>query len=218
MKPKLYHLLPIGIIFLVFSCKTASKAYERGNYDQAVDLAAKKLQKDPNDPKLIDVLQNSYRFAVEDHESKIRNHAASNNELKWEHTYQEYVALQRLYESIRRSPNAYKQINPVDYSSYVTTYREKAGMARYDRGLVLLAGNDKQSSRRAYQEFQAAAGYLPDDLQVRQKMQEAYELAVVNIVVLPLDEGSSYRYSSFNSRYRGFDNNILRYLQKKQQQ
>ena len=76
MKLKLYALLIIGVSFLVLSCKTANKLYEKGRYDEAVDLAAKKLQKDPSDPKLLSVLQNAYRFAVEDHEAQIRNHAA----------------------------------------------------------------------------------------------------------------------------------------------
>ena len=84
MKLKLYSLLFIGVSILVLSCKSANKLYEKGRYDEAVDMAAKKLQKDPSDPKLLDVLQNAYRFAVEDHEAQIRNHAASNSDLKWE--------------------------------------------------------------------------------------------------------------------------------------
>ena len=45
MKSKLYILLFASISILAFSCKTASKLYEKGNYDEAVELAAKKLQK-----------------------------------------------------------------------------------------------------------------------------------------------------------------------------
>ena len=93
------------------------------------------------------------------------------------------------------------------------TYREKAGEARYDRGMALMANNDKMSFRQAYVEFQSALGFLPGDLNVRQKMDEAYSYAVVNVVVLPVEERGSYQYSSYNTRYRGFDANILRYLQ-----
>jgi len=162
---------------------------------------------------LLDVLQRSYRFAVEDHESRIRNHAGSNNELKSEWIYSEYADLQRLYESIRRSPDVFNRVSPTDYSSYVTTYKEKAGDVRYDRGLALMNNNDKQSSRNAYREFQMALNFIPGDINIRQKMEEAYSNAVVNVVVLPLEERSSYQYSSYNHRYRSFDDNILRYLQ-----
>ena len=42
MKPKLYLLILAGVSMLAISCKTASKMYEKGNYDEAVELAAKK--------------------------------------------------------------------------------------------------------------------------------------------------------------------------------
>lgn len=213
MKLKLYALFFIGISIFAVSCKSASKLYEKGRYDEAVELAAKKLQKDPDDKKLLQTLQDAYRFAVEDHESRIRNYANSNNELKWEWTYNEYADLQRLYESIRKAPGVYNEVRPTDYSSYLTTYREKAGEVRYDRGITLMSNNDKLSYRKAYQEFQAALNFVPGSIDIRQKMDEAYSLAVVNIVVLGVEERGSYQWSSYNNRYRSFDDNILRYLQ-----
>ncbi|MBK9570266.1 MAG: hypothetical protein IPO53_10385 [Chitinophagaceae bacterium] len=126
MKSKLYILLFAAIIFSAFSCKTASKLYEKGNYDEAVELAAKKLQKDPGDVKLLDIIQSSYRYAVNDHESRIRNHAESSNELKWEWMYAEYVSLQRMYEAIYRVPSVYTLVKPLDYSGYLVTYSEKS--------------------------------------------------------------------------------------------
>ncbi|HEX6194069.1 MAG TPA: hypothetical protein VFZ42_16965 [Chitinophagaceae bacterium] len=213
MKIKFYALLLTGVTIILISCKSASKLYEKGRYDEAVDLAAKKLQKDPSDPKLRSVLLNAYRFAVEDHEANIRNHTASSNELKWESVYGEYAGLQRMYESIRKSPDAFKAISPTDYSSQLLTYREKAGEVRYERGLSLMNNNDKLSYRKAYQEFQTAQSYLPGDMGVREKMEEAYNNAVVNVIIMPVEERGSYQYSSYTNRYRGFDDNILRYLQ-----
>ncbi len=212
MKYKFYTLLFATISTLAFSCKTANKLYEKGHYDEAVELAAKKLQKDPSDPKLLDILKNSYRFAVEDHERQISSYASSSNELKWEWTYQEYLSLQRLYESIRRSPDVFNRVNPTDYSSHLVTYREKAGETRYERGMSLMDNEDKDSYRKAYREFQAALGFLPGDRGVQEKMELAYENAVVNVIVLPMEERGAYQYSSYNNRYRGFDDNILRYL------
>lgn len=213
MNLKFYSLLLFMVSVLAVSCKTASKLYEKGRYDEAVELAAKKLQKDPDDPKLLEVLQNAYRFAVEDHESRIRNHSAGNNDLKYEWIYNEYADLQRLYESIRRSPDVFNRVLPADYSSYLVTYREKAGETRYNRGLALMNRYDHQSYRQAYREFQAALGFIPGDIGIREKLEEAYANAVVNVIVMPLEERSSYQYSSYNNRYRSFDDNILRYLQ-----
>jgi tetratricopeptide (TPR) repeat protein len=213
MKPKFYSTIFIAVSMLLFSCKSATKLYEKGRYDEAVEVAAKKLQKDPDDRKLLDVLQSAYRYAVDDHESQIRNHSASNNELKWEWVYAEYSSLQRLYESIRKSPGVFQAVNPTDYSSYLVTYREKAGEVRYDRGLYLMSSNNKLDYRKAYREFQTALNFIPGDIGIRQKMEEAYNSAVVNVIVSQLEQRSSYQYSSHSSRYQTFDDNIVRYLQ-----
>lgn len=211
MKLKFYSIILVGISSLALSCKTASKLYEKGRYDEAVELAAKKLQKDPGDAKLLDVLQKSYRFAADDHESRIASHAGSNNELKWEWIYAEYTDLQRLYESIRKSPEVFSIVNPTDYSSYVMTYKEKAGEVRFERGLALMRNGDKASFRKAYRELQTAISFIPGDLEIREKMNEAYNGAVVNVVVLPMEQRNGFQFSSYSSNSR-FDDDVLRYL------
>jgi tetratricopeptide (TPR) repeat protein len=212
MKLKLYTYLLLSIAILVVSCKTATKLYEKGRYDEAVELAAKKLQKDPDDAKLLDVLQKSYRFAVDDHESRIAAHGNSSNDLKWEWIYGEYSDLQRLYEAIRKSPEVFHLIRPVDYSSYVVTYRERAGEVRFERGLTLMQNGDKASFRKAYRELQTAQSFLPGDLDIRNKLAEAYENAVVNVVVLPLKTRGGFQYSSFSGSYSRFNDNVMRFL------
>src|SRR5215813_1881738 len=103
MKTKLYTIFILSVVTFLVSCKSATKLYSKGNYDEAVEVAAKKLQKDPNDKQLRDVIQSSYRYAVQDHESKISNYSSSNNDLKWEWIYNEYSSLQNLYDAIHRS-------------------------------------------------------------------------------------------------------------------
>ena len=213
MKSKLYILLFAGISVLTLSCKTASKLYEKGNYTEAVELAAKKLQKDPNDAKLLDIIQSSYRYAVNDHEGRIRNHAESNNELKWEWMYNEYISLQRLYDAIYRVPSVFNIVNPVNYSSYLVTYAEKAGDIRYDRGLTFMNRYDKQSYRNAYREFQAALKFKPGHRDIIVKMDEAYDYAVTNVVILPMQQYVGYVYSSYSIGGNNFDDQLIRDLQ-----
>lgn len=209
MKPKLY-LLSFVAIFL-FSCKSAQKLYQRGQYDEAVTLAAKKLSKKPNDAGTLAILQDAYRFAVQDHEARIRNLSNSNSDLRWENIYHEYADLQRLYEAIRRSPSVYDIVQPTDYASYLATYKEEAGNARVERGLELMEQNDRNSFRQAYYEFQKALALKPGDLGIQQKMNDAYAAAVTNIVVLPISR-SGFLYSSYNYDYNNFNYSLLRYL------
>ena len=210
MKPNLYSFF-IFCSILFFSCKSAEKLYQKGRYDEAVQLAAKKLQKKPGNADLIEVLQNAYRFAVNEHESNIRNLSNSNSDLRWENIYSEYQQLQGLYEAIRRSPSVFDIVQPTDYTSYISTYKEEAGNARYERGLELMDQNNRQSYKQAYYEFQKALALKPDDLSIRKKMEESYEQAVINVVLLPLSR-FGYQYSTYDFDYRNFNYDLLRYL------
>ncbi|HTD93985.1 MAG TPA: hypothetical protein VK644_09245 [Chitinophagaceae bacterium] len=210
MKPILRILLFSGIIALA-SCKTASKLYQKGQYDEAVQLAAKKLGKKPNDPATLDILQNSYRFAVENHEAQIRNYTNSSSDLRFENIYAEYLDLQRMYDAIHGSPSVFDIVQPTDYSSYITTYKEEAGNARVDRGDQLMGQNSKQGARDAFYEFQKALALKPGDLTIQQKIDEAYANAVTNVVLLPLTR-NGFQYSSYNYDFNNFSYNVLRYL------
>lgn len=211
MKIQFYTLSFIGTLLFFASCKTAGKLYEKGNYDEAVETAAKKLQKDPNDEKLRNILQSAYHYAVEDHESKIRNNTESGNELKWEWIYNEYVALHRMYEAIRKVPSVNNIVHPTDYSSYLITYGDKAGDVRYERGLAFMQHYDKQSYQNAYREFQVAERLKPGNRDIIQKMNEAYNYAVTTVVLLPMERHYGYRYGSYNN-YHSPDEQLLRSL------
>ena len=213
MKPKLYILFFAVISLFAFSCKTASKLYDKGNYDEAVELAAKKLQKDPADSKLLDIIRSSYSFAVNDHEGRIRSNAESTNELKWERMYTEYASLQRMYDAIYRVPAVFNIVKPSDYSSYLVTYSEKAGDTRFDRGIAFMQRYDKQSYQNAYREFQVALRFKPGNRDAIQKMNEAYDHAVTNVVILPMQQQGGYVYSSYTIGENNFDDQLIRNLQ-----
>jgi hypothetical protein len=211
MKIKFYHILLFTVGFSLYSCKSAEKLYRNGQYEEAVSIAAKKLSKKPNDAATLDILQNAYRFAVEDHEATIRNLSNTTSELRWERIYNQYLDLQRLYNTIRNYPAVFNIVQPTDYSAYITTYKEEAAHARIDRGNILLNNNDRQSAREAYYEFQKALSLKPGDLAIKDKMNEAYEMAAINIVIMPLTR-YGYQYTSYNFDMANFNNNILRYL------
>lgn len=211
MKLKLYAVLAIFSGVILFSCKTAQKLYEKGSYDEAVELAAKKLGKKPGDASLLETLQNAYRFAVEDHETRIRNYSNSQTDLRWEQIYREYLDLQRLHDAIRQSPSVYDIVQPADYSAYVITYKEEAANVRYERGLSLMDYNTKNSYKAAYAEFEKALALRPGDLSIRQKMEEAFSNAVANVIVLPITR-YGYQYSSYDFDQSSFDYDVLRYL------
>jgi tetratricopeptide (TPR) repeat protein len=209
---KIYSVFIFIAFVSITGCRSAAKLYDKGNYDEAVELAVKKLQKKP-DNETRSLLQSAYQYAVNDHETRIRQYSDNSNELKWEWIYAEYSSLQRLHDAIHRSPEAMEIVNATDYSSYLNTYADKAADVRYSRGMAWMDRNDKLSFRNAFHEFELALRYRPSDLSLIDMRDRAYENAIINVVVMPL-ETNRFRYSSFNDfEMRNFENELLRQLQ-----
>jgi tetratricopeptide (TPR) repeat protein len=211
MKAKLYLIILLAVTTL-YSCKTAKKMYAKGQYEQAVSLAAKELAKKPGDLALQDIILNAYQYAIEDHETRINAQLLSQSDLRYEKIYGEYQDLQRLYNAIKKYPAAYQLVNPTDYSSFITTYKDQAGNAREQRGDQLMNQQTKTGYKNAYYEFQKALSLKPNDITIKQKMEEAYANAVTHVVIRPVVR-YGYQYSSFNYDYQNFDYDLLRYVQ-----
>jgi tetratricopeptide (TPR) repeat protein len=209
---KIYPLFFLTLSIWMASCKSASKLYEKGNYDEAVQVAVKKLQKDPNDVKLKALVQDAYHYAVTDHENRIRSFSENDNESKWESLYYEYSSLQNLYNSIFRSPSVFELVQPTDYSSYLNTYAEKAADVHYNHGVQWMSNNNKQSFKTAYREFQTAMRFKPGDANIQQMVAEAYDAALTKVVIIPADD-YGFRYGSYNYQLKNFDDGIIRNLQ-----
>jgi len=209
---KIYILSFFFISLIIVGCKSASKLYQKGNYDEAVQVAAKKLQKDPNDSKLQSVIKDAYRYAVTDHENKIKNYSENSSEMKWEWMYNEYSALQNLYNSIFRVPSVFETVHPTDYSSYLNTYGRKAADVHYNNGLQYMNNNDRQSFKTAYHEFQTALGFDPGNQTIQNAMNQAYDAALTVVVIVPAND-YGFSYSSYNYQLQNYQSEIIRNLQ-----
>lgn len=203
MNLKLYTAVIFFAVFIFSGCKSASKLYEKGDYDGAVELAVKKLQKKPHDEELKSIMREAYRYAVNEREQNIRNLSSRPDELRYEWMYNEYAALQKMHDAIRRSPEAMQVVTPVDYSSYLATYGIKAGEVHYNRAEEWMnRSSDRNNIKNAYREYQAAFRFTPT-ADIRAKMDDAFDAAVVNVVIMPMDRynrnGGGYIFSSYSS-------------------
>ena len=209
---KFYYLL-IFPLFLFFACKTASKAYDKGDYKQAIELAVKKLQKDPMDGEAIAIVQSSYKHVAAIHNDNIRILASGNEADRFEDIYYEYRQLQKLYEVIRANPVLSKNVKAIDYSQYLVTYQNKVADVNNDRGLAAMRHENKQSYRNAYYSFDKALKYRPDDTSIQSNKIKAYEAAVVRVLIQPIETYSSgYGYQRSSYQFRNFEQELIRNL------
>ncbi len=187
----------------MYSCKTATKAFEKGNYEDAVELAVRKLQKDANDTEAKSILQSAYKQAVEKHNTIISSINNSASDGRFEKIYNEYRKLQNLYEAVNNSPVARETLNPTDYSSYIQTYKEKTGEVYFERGLALMERGNRTSFRQAYDALRTAYRFK-NDSEIKAKMDEAYDAAIVKVLLLTENGyGNNGMYGGSNNGYYG---------------
>ena len=206
---KFYSTLVLAAVLFTY-CKSPAKLYDKGNYNDAMDAAIKKLQKDPNDYESREVLKSSYKYAVEERENQVRNLSNSSSETKYDQIFEQYVQLQNLYEKIRRYPAIAQFIKPTDYSSYEETFRNKAFEAHVAKADKWMEGEDRRSYREAYYELNKALRYKPDDFDTKKKLEDAYDAAVVNVMLVPMDVmNSNYYYSNSSYKLRNFQDALM---------
>jgi hypothetical protein len=217
---KIYTIL-FSLLIVGAGCKTATKAYDKGDYTNAIELSLKKLQKDPSDGETKALLQNAYRFAVTKSEEKIRTLSNSSTESRYEQIYNEYRSLQNLYQQLKQYPSLTGHVKAMDYSDYLITYQKKAADVHYQKGLMFMSQGDKRSFQKAYQSFGAAQRISRDDTAIAKRMRESYDLAIVRVVVLPMQDGYNNGYGAYGGGYqysnsyqmRNFSDEVVRNLQ-----
>ena len=211
MKTTLRSYLAIAFLLVAAGCSTGKKAFEKGNYDQAVALAVNRLQKDPDNAKALRTLKQAYQFAEEEHQTRIKEISASADVYRWEAILNEYERLNTLAESIRRCPSCREAVGEKPkYVTQITEAKLKAAEVRYANGQKLLAEQNRLSAKTAYQDFERAEQLYPGFKDAKQKIDEAYAAAILKVVVEPVIV-SRGQYELSNEY---FQNKIYEYLQK----
>lgn len=203
------YLLPLLALLVLVGCKSASKAYESGDYQGAISRSLKKLQKDPYDYDAQDVLKKAYAYAVTRHQDEIRILAASSSENRYEQIYYQYSTLQDLYRGIRDIPSAEKAVKPTDYSSYLETYKGKIADMHVEKGDTWMKEGTRRGAREAYNQYRQALTHRPESMVIKDKVEDAYEAAVVDVLLLPTN---TYTGNVNSYEVRNFQNRIISQL------
>ena len=81
-------LLFWSLIVLLTACSSGKKAFERGDYYDAVVKAIGRLKQKPDHSKSAETLQSAYPLALEFYETQAKNEIASNTPFKWKNAIQ----------------------------------------------------------------------------------------------------------------------------------
>ncbi len=218
MKQLFYTLITLSIFA---SCGTSKKDYlSRSDEDKTLFDAVKSLSKHANDSDAIKALPVLYPLAQQRHLSKITSYSSDNNTLgNRDKIIDEYTILQKMYDAISADATSSRLVNAVNYQTELYNSKQDAASAYYQQGLALLADSIRESAKRAWGYFKKADKWVPDYNGVKAKMEEAYQSAIVNVVIYPIQDNSFFFNTSFgNSGYNYsneyFQQNLVRELGK----
>ncbi|NND62717.1 MAG: lipoprotein [Flavobacteriaceae bacterium] len=182
-------ILLILVTLLLTGCnsvKRNQKFLASGNYDQAIGLAVKKLQKDKNDRKSHDhvvLLQEAFKKAVERDKRYINSQTKDNSLEALGAIYDTYYGMQRRQDIIRpllplysNHLNGNAEFKFVDYTNNIQSAKERYA----DRLLVtsqnLLSTGNKMDARNAYSFLEELEGFRPNNSNIKNLKQQAIEV------------------------------------------
>lgn len=165
MKKILLFSFLVSILF--FGCGSPKKQMESGNYEGAIVKAVEKLRKDRTDGKNIEILDQSYRIALEQDNERIRFLKMEGKPNNWDEIYLVYKKMsdrQSLVRTILPLQNGAKTVNfpYIDYMEEMIIAKKRAADYYYAHGQELLDSNTKDGYRQAYYEFVRAKEYAGD--------------------------------------------------------
>ena len=211
-------ILPLIVIVILSSCGSSKTYLERADADRALQDAVKKLAKDKNDGDALSAIPVLYSNIKLEHLAKIKNYKSSKDINRFDLLIKEYEALQNAYNSILNNSAAFKIVNPQYFGTELLETKQAAAEATYSAAENYLARQNRDDAKRAYNLFKRTDKYVTDYKDSKIKMQEAYEKAIVNVIINKVEDNSYFFNSgwgnigyNFSNQY--FQESLVRELQ-----
>lgn len=204
MKPVFYTLLSLTLFFA--SCSTSKDYLSRVDDDKTVFDAVKALNKRATDSEAVHALPVLYKHAQERHLKKINGLHNSTELTRWDKIIDEYNVLQKMYDAVSQSDAANRLVNAANYQSTIYDLKQSAAEEYYQHGSALLTHGGKAESKGAYAYFKKADKLVPGYKDAYTRMNEAYQAAIVNVVINPVVDNSFFFNSSWGNYGYNYSN------------
>jgi hypothetical protein len=215
MKRTLPALLLITSLAII-SCSSSKNYLERSNEDKALQDAIKKLNKSTTDEKALEAIPILYSNIKLAHLAKIKSFGNSTELSRWDKIIREYEYLQDAYDAIINSSSSFKLVNPENFSTQLLETRQAAAEEYYAFAQKEFEMKGRDNARIAYLHYQKAEKYIPGFKDAQAKMDQAYENAIVNVVINRVQDNSFFYNSGWGNGYNYsneyFQNTLVREL------
>lgn len=154
------NFLPILLLLLITACTTSKLALSDGNYSQAVNLAYKKVAKNPNNQKEILNLEQAFNKAQQQDLNEIELLKKKGNPENWEKIYELYKTIRARQLKIQGLPalkveeeNRTVVFNYINVDDELVKSKQNAAAYFYTYAQQLLNSGSKEDARKAYSQF-----------------------------------------------------------------
>ena len=206
-------------ISLTILCACSSKKgyLDRNDADKSLQDAVKKINKNPDDEKATEAIPQLYNLIKKKHLDQIAAYNQSQQLNKWDNIVNEYEYLQAAYNAIMNAPAAFKLVNPESYSANIVETNEAGAAAYYDYGNSYLDKAGRDNAKAAYAAYKKAGKFIPGYKDINERMQKAYENAIINVIINPVQDNSFFSnngWGNYGMNYSNeyFQQNLLRDL------
>lgn len=171
---------------ILLGCATGKNAFDKGDYETALDRAVNRLQSNPSNKKAQEVLLDGYKVASQYHLKRIQQFSRSSDTFRWESVYNEYAALNRYYNDIQRCPACLDLVNPKEYLEEQEDAARQAAEIQVDLGKQALEQNTIESGRQAFGHFGRALQFNRNISGIDTLLTDARNMGTVRVLIEPI--------------------------------
>ena len=191
----------IAVLFLFASCKTSKDYLLRSNEDKTLYDVVKQLNKHADDENASKALAEVYTQVQQKHLDKIETYKSYTDLNRWDKISAEYNMLQNMYEAITNSDAAAKLIKANSYQKQIDSVKQAAAEDYYQIGLSYLQRHSRDDAKLAYSTFKKAGKWVNNYKDIKAKMDFAYENAIVNVLINPVQDNFVFISSGWNNNF-----------------
>lgn len=191
------------------ACKSNKSFLERTNEDKALQDAVKKLNKSPDDADAILALPILYKNISAVRLAKIKSLESSKEIGRWDKIISEYNQLQSAYTAIINSTPAFKLVTPENFGTQLLETKEAAAADYYNLAESYFVKAGRDNAKKAYSNFKKTENYVPGYKDASAKMNEAYENAIVDVVINPVQDNSFFISNGWGNSWTSYSNDYF---------
>jgi hypothetical protein len=187
-----YIFYTIALLLVFTSCKTTKDYLSRSSEDRTLFDVVKTLNKHSNDEDAAKALPIVYAQVQQNHLKKIATYKNYREITRWDKIIDAYAALQKMYDAISNSERAGSLVTAVNYQNDLYDVKQLAAEDYYQLATTLLQSDRRDDAKKAYTYFKKSDKYVTGFKDAKSKMDEAYQAAVINVVINPVQDNSFF--------------------------